>query len=100
MFGGDLNSSQYRDFRAALKKQYRWQPWETKDFDQRGVRVLQADPDAEIKLAQETYTKNIKPIRIAANRRATQEAPINESERSQLGALLGSIQWRGTQTAP
>ena len=57
-------------------------------------------PDAAIRRVQDTYTKNIKPIRIVANRRKTQEAPITEPERSQLRPLLGSLQWRGTQTAP
>ena len=97
---GNLYDVEYRNFRTALGQLYRWQPWKTRDFDPCGVRVTQQDPDAAIRLGQEASAEHIKPIRITANQRSTQEAPASKAERSQLRALLGSLQRRGTQSSP
>ena len=51
-------------------------------------------------MSQSEYVRNINPIRVATNRRSQVSEKINEEERQQLRALIGSLQYAAVNTRP
>ena len=62
------------------------------DFTYCGKRVRQRD-DGSISISMIEYRSNLQPVSIAVHRRAQTSAELNDSERRQLRAILGSLQW-------
>ena len=69
------------------------------DFVFTGIHLSQRS-DKGIVLSQSEYVKNIKPIHIDPNRKSQRVASVNEDERQQLRALIGSLQYAATNTRP
>ena len=78
-------STKYLDVEKCLKKVFNFRTWET------DTQTLEA-------VHQEDCWKKVKPITIHKGRAAEDE--MNEHDKTQLRALLGSIQWPAVQTAP
>ena len=53
-----------------------------------------------IVLSQSDYVRKILPIAIDSNRRSQVEEKVNENERQQLRALIGSLQYASVNTRP
>ena len=54
------------------------------------IRML---PSGEIELSMVEYHSNLKPVAVTTSRRAMPQAELSDSERRQLRAILGSLQW-------
>ncbi|OLQ04968.1 Uncharacterized protein K02A2.6 [Symbiodinium microadriaticum] len=62
------------------------------DFVWCGKRFLRR-PDGSVSLSMEAYHRNLKPIPVPKDRRASLTSPLRPDERRRLRALLGSFQW-------
>ena len=76
---------------------FRWTPWEEKTFKQCGILIEQL-PDGSIVQHQEEYLSALEEISLDTNRSKMLSTNVTESERTQLRALLGGLQWLVTQT--
>ena len=75
-----------------LQKQYPFGSEKLGSFTFTGIQLTQKG-DKSIVLSQSEYVRNIKPISIDVNRRSTPEEVATESERQDLRALIGSLQY-------
>ena len=76
---------------------FRWTPWEERTFKQCGVMIEQ-QPDGSIIQHQEEYLALMEEVKLESKRSKELTSPVTESERTQLRALLGGLQWMVTQT--
>ena len=96
---GDVNNKVYKDVKEQLHKLFTFRMWEeTKNLQYCGCDITQNDN--HITLQQTTYLHKQKPITITPQRKAQQDEPLNHKETTQLRALVGSLQWPSTQSAP
>jgi hypothetical protein len=95
---GDPNSNTYVDAETALKKAFDFRTFETdeKTLEYCGVKLERHDHCWKVN--QHDYIQKVKPVTIHKGRTAEDE--MNDHDRSQLRALLGSLQWPAVQTAP
>ena len=95
---GDTNSQVYVDAEIALKKAFSFRTFETdeKTLEYCGVKLERQDHGWKVN--QHDFIQKIKPVTIHKGRAAEDE--MNDHDRSQLRALLGSLQWPAVQTAP
>ena len=95
---GDETSAVYADVEKRLKEVFNFRTWEadTQTLEYCGVKLERQNYAWSVH--QEDYWKKVKPITIHKGRSAEDE--MNEHDKSQLRALLGSIQWPAVQTAP
>ena len=95
---GDESSAVYADVEKRLKEVFNFRTWEadTQTLEYCGVKLERQNYAWSVH--QEDYWKKVKPITIHKGRAAEDET--NEHDKSQLRALLGSIQWPAVQTAP
>ena len=91
------DSTAWKQFIEVLQASFRWTPWEEQKFKQCGVMVRQ-NPDGSITQDQVEYLATLSEIEIAKDRHTALNSPVTESERTQLRALLGGLQWLVTQT--
>ncbi len=83
----------------ALREQYPFGSEKVGSFTFTGIQLRQRS-DKAITLSQSEYVKNIKPISIDVNRRSTPNEMATESERQDLRALIGSLQYAAVNTRP
>ena len=95
---GDPNSKTYVDAESALKKAFDFRTFETdeKTLEYCGLKLERHDHCWKVN--QHDYIQKVKPVTIHKGRMAEDE--MNDHDRSQLRALLGSLQWPAVQTAP
>ena len=88
----------YVDAETALKKAFDFRTFETdeKTLEYCGVKLERHDHCWKVN--QHDYIQKVKPVTIHKGRTAEDE--MNDHDRSQLRALLGSLQWPAVQTAP
>ena len=82
-----------------LQQKYPFGSQKMGEFVFTGIQLSQRS-DKGIVLSQSEYVRNIKPISIDPNRRSQKISPVNEDERQQLRALIGSLQYAATNTRP
>lgn len=82
-----------------LQQKYPFGSQKMTDFVFTGIHLSQRS-DKGIVLSQSEYVKNIKPIHIDPNRKSQRVTSVNEDERQQLRALIGSLQYAATNTRP
>lgn len=65
------------------------------DFTYCGKRIRQHEEDGSISISisMVEYHSNLKPVAIPVHRRAQAASELNDGERRQLRAILGSLQW-------
>ena len=82
----------------ALKSKFEFRTWETDDKPMEYCGVHHIRDNFAWKLSQEQYLNKCKPVTIHRGRQPEEE--MTEHDRSQLRALLGSLQWPAVQSAP
>ena len=97
LVAGASTDAVHADLVKRIKEHFSWGSWETSSFTQCGVRIHQ-HPDYHITLDQKEYVSEIQEIRISRDRERQREAPLSDSERQQLRAVLGSLSWFVGQT--
>ena len=80
-----------------LMAAFRWTPLETKRFKQCGVDIEQLQ-NGEIVQSQDGYLSSLGEIDIKPERAKEAHSPVTETERTELRALLGGLQWLVGQT--
>jgi len=96
---GDVDNKVYQDGKEQLPKLFSFRMWEeTKNLQYCGCDIQQQDNN--IILQQTSYLHKQKAITITPQRKAQQHKPLNHKETTQLRALIGSLQWPSTQSAP
>ena len=96
LFCGDEGSELYCQFLHDLHQAYSWSPWESDNFSHCGVRVQQF-ADASILLDHSEFCSELVQM---PSRSKNDDSELTAQEISQARAILGSIQWRASQTAP
>ncbi|OLP81054.1 Copia protein [Symbiodinium microadriaticum] len=96
LFCGDEGSELYCQFLHDLHQAYSWSPWESDNFSHCGVRVQQF-ADASILLDHSEFCSELVQM---PSRSKDDDSELTAQEISQARAILGSIQWRASQTAP
>ena len=64
-----------------------------------GIHLKQKG-DKGIVLSQSEYVRNVNPIKLESNRKSLIDEKINEEERQQLRAIIGSLQYASVNTRP
>ncbi|CAK8992833.1 unnamed protein product, partial [Durusdinium trenchii] len=89
LLGGDSTA---QESLLTIGKELGFGSVEYDDFVYCGKRI-QMKPDGAISVSVKAYHDNLSPVEIPLSRRKTPEAELSESERRQLRAVLGSLQW-------
>ena len=103
MLGAGLESSpEYQQVKAALRKEFNFKHWteesEDKALEFCGCKLeSMRDGSGSLRLHQEEYLKNVKPITCKDN---DESRELTGSELTSLRALLGALQWPATQSSP
>ena len=87
----------WKEAMRILLSAFRWTPWEETKFKQCGVTIVQ-NPDNSITQSQAEYLSTLSEIDMKNERKNQLNSPVTETERTQLRALLGGLQWLVTQT--
>ena len=96
---GDINNQVYKEVKEQLHKLFSFRMWEEKkNLQYCGCDIIQEDN--RITLQQTAYLHKQKPITIQPQRKAQPNEPLTHKETTQLRALVGSLQWPSTQSAP
>ena len=96
LFGGDSSNATWQRALDAVYQAYSWSPWEADSYMHCGVQVVQrADGTTTLNHAQ--YCETIEQIEILGS---DDKRAVTDSEKSQLRATLGALQWRVYQSAP
>jgi hypothetical protein len=77
---------------------FRWTPLEQTKFKQCGVKIIQDEATKEICQDQEEYIATLTEIEMEPERAKELNSPVTESERTELRAVLGGLQWVVGQT--
>ena len=95
---GDESSATYVEAERKLKEVFNFRTWQDDKqvLEYCGVQLERKDHAWSIH--QESYWHKVKPVTIHKGRSAEDE--MNEHDKTQLRALLGSLQWPAVQTAP
>jgi hypothetical protein len=96
LIGGE-KCAEWDNIISTLLTAFRWTPWESGHFKQCGVHVEQL-PSGDIEQHQEEYLSTLAEVEIKAERQKQLNSSVTESERTQLRAILGGLQWLVTQT--
>ena len=96
LFSGDESSATWTTFLHDLHSSYKWALWEAENFLHCGLRLQQFADDA-VMLDHSEFCGNLSQM---PSRAKGDEAPLTEKEMSQARAILGSAQWRVTQSGP
>ena len=96
LFCGDEGHEKYCQFLHELHAAYSWSPWESDNFTHCGVRVQQF-ADASILLDHSEFCSELMQM---PSRSPGDDSELSTQELSQARAVLGSVQWRASQTAP
>lgn len=91
-FGGDETDAELNSMMEKVRKLYDWGTWESDDFDQTGIHVVQ-NADFSFNLDQETYATELKPITISHARRADMDSELSDGEKSSLREAVGQLMW-------
>ena len=82
-----------------LEQKYPFGTKKMKQFTFTGIEMQQL-PDHSIHMSQSKYIRAINPIQIPAERKKSPNAEVTESERQDLRALIGSLQYASVHTRP
>ena len=82
-----------------LQEKYPFGSQKLGEFVFTGIHLKQRS-DKGIVMSQSEYVRNINPIKVEINRKSQINEKINEEERQQLRALIGSLQYAAVNTRP
>ena len=92
-------SKYFQEQLAKLEKKFPFGSKKQHAFTFTGLKLTQG-VDHSITVDQTQYVKDIMPITVSKERRAQIEAPITESERQSLRALIGSLSYAAINSRP
>jgi hypothetical protein len=90
LIAGD-NSPYWETCIKTLLAAFRWTPFEEKSFKQCGVQIIQND--GSVTQHQKEYLSTLSEVELSAERSKQTTQTVTESDRMQLTALLGGLQW-------
>ena len=96
LFSGDEGSQVWTAFLHELHDSYKWALWEAENFLHCGLR-LQQFADDSVMLDHSEFCSNLSQM---PSRAKGDESLLSDKEMSQARAILGSAQWRVTQSGP
>ena len=82
-----------------LSKRFPFGAHKKRNFTFTGLKIDQ-QPNQAIHINQESYIKDINPIKIPRERRLVPDDPVSEAERQSLRAVIGSLQYAAINTRP
>ena len=82
-----------------LEAKYPFGSKKSREFTFTGLKISQKS-DNSIWVSQDQYVKDIHPISITKTRKTMPHAPVDETERQSLRALIGSLQYAAVNTRP
>ncbi|CAE6970949.1 RE1 [Symbiodinium sp. CCMP2592] len=91
---GSATDANWLNFLAGFKAAYTWAPWQQGDFVHCGIRLLQHE-DWSVTLDHSSFCADLVQMDPASS-----GTPLNDNQVRQAKAILGSAQWRVTQSAP
>ncbi|CAE7470265.1 unnamed protein product [Symbiodinium sp. CCMP2592] len=91
---GSATDANWLGFLAGFKAAYTWAPWQQGDFVHCGIRLLQHE-DWSVTLDHSSFCADLVQMDPG-----TPGMPLNDNQVRQAKAILGSAQWRVTQSAP
>ena len=92
-------SKYFQEQLAKLEKKFPFGSKKQHSFTFTGLKLNQS-ADHSITVDQTQYVKDIMPITVSKERRNQVEAPITESERQSLRALIGSLSYAAINSRP
>ena len=94
---GSQTDKTWLNFVQGFKSAYKWSPWESHDFQHCGLRVLQHE-DCSFTLDHSAFCTELNQMPPAD----PQQNEMNENQirQAKAKAILGSVQWRVTQSGP
>ena len=90
------------DFEALLRKlesKYAFGSHKTGTFTYTGIEMSQKG-DGSVIMSQSACVRAVNPIKISLERKSQPDSPITDTERHQLRALIGSLQYAAVNTRP
>ncbi|CAE7443334.1 RE1 [Symbiodinium sp. CCMP2592] len=95
LFTGNPNSPTWIRFLKSFEEAYTWSPWEWGSFDFCGLRLTQHG-DCSITVDHSAFCRDLTQMPDVKGPSRT----MTDGELSQARAVLGSVQWRVTQSGP
>ena len=95
--GGSLKFQQ--SVQQPLRQMFPFKHWKTQQGEFLG-KWLEQQSDGSIKISQEQYASSAKGIEISKERRREKSELVDESERQQMRAALGGINWLVSGSRP
>ena len=92
---GSHHSKAWQTFVSDFKRSYSWSPWQHTNFEHCGVRVVQHE-DYSVTLDHSAYCEGLTQMEPPSSG----QEKMSPAQMSQAKAILGSAQWRVTQTGP
>jgi len=99
LFSGDETHEGWCTVLKCIQTEYKWGIGKKKMFTQYGIQVEQHE-HFSFSLSQPKYVEDLKKINLRAFRKKDRSAPTEESEKTQLRALLGGVSWYAQQVTP
>ena len=96
LFAGNEESETWVRFLQELHDQNEWSPWEIDSFTHCGIKVTRNNDDS-IYIDHASFGGDLSQMQ---GRQRGDDRPMTDQEMSQAKAILGSAQWRVTQSAP
>eukprot|EP00439_Symbiodinium_sp_Y106_P041779 s2152_g5.t1 len=94
LVAGSQTDKTWLNFVQGFRSAYKWSPWESHDFQHCGLRVLQHE-DCSFTLDHSVFCAELNQPPADP-----QQTTMNENQLRQAKAILGSVQWRVTQSGP
>ncbi|CAE7706187.1 GIP [Symbiodinium sp. CCMP2456] len=91
---GSATDKNWLDFIANFKQAYTWAPWEHSSFSHCGIRLVQHE-DWSITMDHSSFCSDLVQMDPVPSGESMDENHVRQAK-----AILGSVQWRVTQSAP
>ena len=95
---GDRDCHEYVEAEKELKEAFEFRTWQTDSEPMEYCGASLKRQDYAWIVEHEQYVKKVKPVTVHRGR--SPEDEMNDHDRSQLRALLGSLQWPAVQSSP
>ncbi|CAE7726789.1 RE1 [Symbiodinium sp. CCMP2592] len=95
LLAGNMESASWKKFLDEFKQAYTWSPWEWDEFDHCGIHLTRYE-DGSVQIDHAAFCKELAELPAPP----TTSRTMTDAELSQARAVLGSVQWRVTQSGP
>ena len=98
LFGGRESDPRWHQIKAKIKERFQWGQWESKQFTQCGVDIVQ-HPDYSFTLSQPSFLDQVSEIHLSKQRFKDKDLPSTQDEKKQMRSVLGCLSWHAGQLA-